>query len=49
MNTEGTTESTLYEKLTQNHTIEQVVDIFYSKVLADPRVNYFFEKTDMTK
>ena len=40
---------TLFEKLTKDHTIEQVVDIFYGKVLADERVNYFFEKTDMTK
>ena len=40
---------TLFDKLTKNHTIEQVVDIFYSKVLADDRVNHFFEKTDMTK
>ncbi len=40
---------TLFAKLTKNHTIEQVVDIFYVKVLADSRVNFFFEKTDMTK
>ncbi len=45
-NTEGIT---LFEKLTKNHTIEQVVEIFYTKVLADTRVNFFFEKTDMTK
>ena len=42
----------LYASLVVTHGAEAVdaaVELFYSKVLADERVNSFFKKTDMTK
>lgn len=39
--------TTLYERLGGRDAVEQAVDIFYRKVLADDRVNYFFDHTDM--
>lgn len=39
----------LYEKLGGQATIEQVVDDFYKRVLADDTVNHFFAHTDMQK
>lgn len=39
--------TTLYEKLGGEHGIEQVVDDFYQRVLADDTVNHFFAHTDM--
>jgi hemoglobin len=39
----------LYDKYGGEDTIASVVDQFYKKVLADPRVKDFFNKTDMTK
>ncbi len=37
----------LYEDLGGAKALDAVVDVFYQKVLADPRVNGFFDNTDM--
>jgi len=39
--------ATLYERLGGQPAVEAAVDIFYRKMLADERVNYFFDNTDM--
>lgn len=39
----------LYDKYGGEDTIAKIVDQFYVKVLADPRVNEFFKNTDMVK
>lgn len=39
----------LYERLGGQDAVNAAVDIFYRKVLADDRVNYFFEGVDMEK
>ncbi len=39
----------LYEQLGGKTAIDQAVDIFYTKVLSDDRVNEFFKDTDMNK
>lgn len=39
----------LYERLGGEAAVNAAVDIFYRKMLADPRVNYFFDTTDMDK
>lgn len=41
--------STLFERLGGADAVNTAVDIFYRKVLADDRVNYFFEGVDMEK
>lgn len=41
--------STLYEELGGQQAIEQVVDDFYKRVLADDSINHFFAHTDMEK
>ena len=43
------TTTTLYDKLGGQQAIEQVVDDFYKRVLADDSVNHFFAHTDMDK
>ncbi|MDH5230718.1 MAG: group 1 truncated hemoglobin [Gammaproteobacteria bacterium] len=40
---------TLYEKLGGDAAVNAAVDIFYRKVLADDRINSFFEGIDMDK
>jgi len=40
---------TLYEKLGGQQAVEQVVDDFYNRILADDTVNGFFAQTDMKK
>ncbi len=40
---------TLYEKLGGQQAVEQVVDDFYNRVLADDTVKNFFAQTDMKK
>jgi hemoglobin len=40
---------TLYEKLGGEKAVDAAVDIFYRKVLADDRINKYFEGTDMEK
>jgi hemoglobin len=39
--------STLFEKLGGKDAVNAAVDIFYKKVLADDRINKFFENIDM--
>lgn len=39
----------LYEKLGGEPAMDAAVDIFYRKVLSDPRINYWFEGSDMDK
>lgn len=39
----------LYERLGGQDAVNAAVDIFYRKVLADDRVNFFFEGVDMEK
>jgi len=39
--------STLFEKLGGRDAVNAAVDIFYKKVLADDRINSFFEGIDM--
>ena len=41
--------TTLYEKLGGEAAVNAAVDIFYRKVLADDRINHFFEGIDMEK
>ena len=41
--------STLYERLGGAPAIEAAVDIFYRKVLADNRINNFFDDVDMDR
>ncbi len=41
--------TSLYERLGGQDAVNTAVDIFYRKVLADDRVNYFFEGVDMEK
>jgi hemoglobin len=42
-------ESSLYHKLGGWKSIDAAVDLFYVKVLADKRVNHFFEDINMSK
>lgn len=39
----------LYERLGGAAAVDAAVDIFYRKMLADDRVNYFFDNTDMDR
>jgi len=39
----------LYEQLGGADAVNAAVDIFYRKVLADDRINHFFENIDMAK
>ncbi|MCX7122062.1 MAG: group 1 truncated hemoglobin [Gammaproteobacteria bacterium] len=39
----------LFERLGGQSAVNTAVDIFYRKVLADDRVNYFFDNVDMEK
>jgi hemoglobin len=41
--------TTLYEQLGGQPAIEQIVDNFYKRVLADETVRHFFAQTDMEK
>lgn len=41
--------ASLYERLGGAGAVNAAVDIFYRKVLADDRVNGFFDNTDMDK
>ncbi|MBA56905.1 MAG: group 1 truncated hemoglobin [Pseudomonadales bacterium] len=41
--------STLYEKIGGEAAVDAAVDLFYKKVLADDRINQFFEGVDMDK
>ena len=37
----------IFDRLGGEATIETAVDLFYRKVLADPRVSHFFDDVDM--
>jgi hemoglobin len=41
--------ATLYERLGGAPAVRKAVDIFYEKMLADPRVAKFFDGTDMAR
>lgn len=41
--------TTLYEKLGGEAAVDAAVDIFYRKVISDPRINEFFEGVDMDR
>lgn len=41
--------STFYEKLGGEKAVYAAVELFYKKVLADSRINYFFEGLDMER
>jgi len=41
--------TTLYDKIGGEAAVNAAVDIFYRKVLADDRINRFFEGVDMDK
>lgn len=43
------TNATLYEQLGGEAAVNAAVDIFYRKVLADHRINRFFDNTDIEK
>eukprot|EP00906_Rhabdomonas_costata_P024186 RCo034802 len=45
---DGATFGSLYERIGGAAAVEAAVDLFYDKIMADSRVNYFFEKTDMS-
>lgn len=42
-------EQTLYEQLGGAAAVEATIDVFYRKVLADDRINSFFEGVDMDR
>lgn len=44
-----TTKTTLFERIGGEAAVNAAVDLFYQKVLADDRVNYFFDSVDMAK
>ncbi|MDO9049505.1 MAG: group 1 truncated hemoglobin [Methylobacter sp.] len=46
---ETTSSQTLYEKIGGEAAVNAAVDIFYRKVLADYRINRFFDNSDMEK
>lgn len=37
----------LYERIGGSEAITAAIDAFYERVLADPRVNHFFDKVDI--
>lgn len=41
--------STLYERIGGKDALDAAVDLFYGKVLADDRINFWFESVDMAK
>lgn len=41
--------NSLYERLGGRDAVEAAVDLFYQKVLADPRISRFFAGVDMDK
>lgn len=43
------TTPSLYEKIGGRAAVDAAVDIFYGKVMADERINTFFEGVDMSK
>lgn len=49
MSDSQTTGPSLYEQLGGEAAVNAAVDIFYRKVLADHRINRFFDNSDMEK
>lgn len=45
----GAAEQSLYQKIGGDAAVDAAVDIFYRKVLADDRINKFFEGVDMDR
>ncbi|MEN9757594.1 MAG: hypothetical protein RL755_1781 [Pseudomonadota bacterium] len=45
----NTANATLFEQLGGEGAVNAAVDIFYRKVLADQRINHFFDGVDMDK
>lgn len=43
----GINQSSLFERIGGMPAVNAAVDIFYTKVLADERINHFFEHTNM--
>ena len=41
--------NSLYEQLGGAEAMQAAVDLFYERVLADPKINHFFEGRDMGK
>ena len=39
--------STLFERIGGENAVDAAVDVFYGKVMADARINHFFENLDM--
>ena len=39
--------TTLFQRIGGENAVDAAVDIFYTKVLADNRINHFFENLDM--
>jgi len=39
----------LYQRIGGKNAVNAAVDLFYTKVLADPLINHFFENTDMIR
>ncbi|MDP2104742.1 MAG: group 1 truncated hemoglobin [Desulfobulbaceae bacterium] len=39
----------IYDRLGGENAISVAVDMFYDKVLADPRINHFFQDVDMKR
>ena len=37
----------LYDRIGQEPAVNAAVDLFYRKILADPRISHFFDNTDM--
>lgn len=37
----------IYDRIGGAASVKAAVDIFYKKVINDPKVNYFFQNTDM--
>ncbi len=46
---DATMSKTLYERIGGEAAVNAAVDIFYRKVLSDPRINRFFDNVDMEK
>jgi hemoglobin len=44
---QGPAAAAFYETIGGEVAVSKAVDLFYDKVMADPRVNYFFEGVDM--
>ncbi len=47
--TQATPNASLFEKLGGESAVNAAVDIFYRKVIADPRINTFFFGVDMVQ